>query len=57
MVKKTKDKQYVYGKNTDWFGFSLEIIHDVNEKYESVFAFTYNVGELQFTVGNGTISG
>ena len=40
----------------DWFGFGLEIICDVNQKYESVIAFPYNVAELQLTVGNRTIS-
>ena len=28
---------------TDWFGFGLEIIHDVNQQYESVIAFTYTM--------------
>ena len=53
---KNKDKQYVYKTNTDWFGFGLEIIHEMNQQYESVIAFSYNVAELQFTVGNWTIS-
>ena len=52
---KNKDKQYVYGTNTDWLGFGLEIIHDVNQQYESVIAFTYNIAEMQLTVGNQTI--
>lgn len=54
--QQTKDKQYVYRTNTDWFGFGLEIIHDVNQQYEIVIAFTYNVAELQLTEGNRTIS-